>query len=103
MRRLSVRVPRIVLSIACVSALVLTAQPAPAARAARGDSLALNRRAAGSTPCNRHEGPEKAFNGSVSGGHRDKWCSRAESKFLQVDLGVNVFVTSVTIRHAGAG
>ena len=103
MRRLSVRVPRIVLLIACVGALVLTAQPAPAAHAAPGDNLALNRPATGSTPCNRHEGPEKAFNGSVSGGHRDKWCSRAESEVPAGRPRRQRLCHLVTIRHAGAG
>src|SRR5207249_11855691 len=36
-------------------------------------NVALNRPAAGSTPCNSNEGPAKAVNGSVSGGNSDKW------------------------------
>jgi hypothetical protein len=39
-------------------------------------NLALNRPATGSTPCSVDEGPEKAFNGSVKGGTKDRWCSR---------------------------
>ena len=33
-------------------------------------NLALNRPATGSPPCNADEGPEKAFNGSVTGGKK---------------------------------
>jgi serine/threonine protein kinase/outer membrane protein OmpA-like peptidoglycan-associated protein len=66
-------------------------------------NLALNKPATGSTPCNAHEGPEKAFNGTVSGGNLDKWCSDAIPAFLQVDLGVNFSVASFIVRHAGAG
>ena len=40
-------------------------------------NLALNRPATGSTPCTPDEGPEKAFNGSVTGGAKDRWSSRA--------------------------
>ncbi len=67
-------------------------------------NVALNRPATGSTPCNSNEGPEKAFNGSVSGGTSDKWCSLvAGTKFLQVDLGSTRSIVSFTVRHAGAG
>jgi len=66
-------------------------------------NLALNKPATGSTPCNANEGPEKAFNGSVSGGTSDKWCSLAATKFLQVDLGSSTAIGSFTVRHAGAG
>jgi len=66
-------------------------------------NLALSKPAIGSTPCNPDEGPEKAFNGSVSDGTSDKWCSAADSMWLQVDLGVNYKVNRVVIRHAGAG
>jgi predicted alpha-1,2-mannosidase len=67
-------------------------------------NLALNRPATGSTSCNANEGPEKAVNGSVSGGNSDKWCSLAAgTKFLQVDLGASTSVNQIVIRHAGAG
>ena len=66
-------------------------------------NLALNRPATSSTPCNANEGPEKANNGSVSGGTSDKWCSLAATKTWQVDLGAGTAITSVTIRHAQAG
>jgi hypothetical protein len=66
-------------------------------------NLALRKPAISSTPCNADEGPEKAFNGSVSGGTGDKWCSLEDSKWLQVDLGANFSVNRIVIRHAGAG
>ncbi|MEU0560777.1 GH92 family glycosyl hydrolase [Dactylosporangium sp. NPDC006015] len=66
-------------------------------------NLALNRPATGSAACNTNEGPAKAVNGSVSGGTSDKFCSTAATKYLQVDLGSAKALTSVTVRHAGAG
>ncbi len=66
-------------------------------------NLALNRPATGSPPCNPDEGPEKAFNGSVSGGMRDKWCTEARDRFLQVDLGAVVKVKRFVVKHASAG
>ncbi len=68
-----------------------------------GGDLALNRPATGSTPCNGSETPDKAVNGSVSGGTSDKFCSLDATKFLQVDLGSSMALGHVTIRHAGAG
>jgi predicted alpha-1,2-mannosidase len=67
------------------------------------NNLALNRPATASAPCNANEGPEKANNGSVSGGTSDKWCSVATTKTWQVDLGAGTAIRSVTIRHAQAG
>jgi predicted alpha-1,2-mannosidase len=66
-------------------------------------NVALNKPATGSTPCASTEGPEKAFNGSVSGGNSDKWCSLQSMPFLQVDLGATTSIVSFTVRHAGAG
>ena len=66
-------------------------------------NLALKKQASSSTPCDADEGAEKAFNGSVSGGTSDKWCSLEDSKWLQVDLGANFRVDRIVIRHAGAG
>jgi hypothetical protein len=66
-------------------------------------NLALNHPATGSTPCNANEGPEKANNGSVSGGTSDKWCSLATTKTWTVDLGAGTAIGSVTVRHAQAG
>jgi alpha-tubulin suppressor-like RCC1 family protein/pimeloyl-ACP methyl ester carboxylesterase len=70
---------------------------------ANAGNLALNKAATGSTPCSPDEGPEKAFNGSVSGGTTDKFCSAATPSMLQVDLGQAQPLTNVTIHHAGAG
>jgi len=66
-------------------------------------NLALRRPATGSTPCNSDEGPEKAFNGSVSGGSSDKWCTHEWDRFLQVDLGAAVKVKRFVVKHASAG
>ena len=66
-------------------------------------NLALNRPATADSSCGTSEGPEKAVNGSVSGGNSDKWCSLGASKFLQVDLGSSTHLSSVVVRHAGAG
>ena len=66
-------------------------------------NLALNRPATGSRPCNANETPDKAVNGSVSGGNSDKFCSLDASKFLQVDLGSAMPIGTFVVRHAGAG
>ncbi|MBZ5496995.1 MAG: discoidin domain-containing protein [Acidobacteriia bacterium] len=66
-------------------------------------NLALRRPAIGSSPCTSDEGPEKAFNGSVSLGKDDKWCSHEWDRFLQVDLGAAVKVKRFVIKHASAG
>ena len=73
------------------------------ALAQTGKNLALHRPATGSTACNEDETPAQAFNGSVSGGTGDKWCSTADSKWLQVDLGSNARISSVILRHSGSG
>jgi predicted alpha-1,2-mannosidase len=68
------------------------------------DNLALNRPATtGSATCNGNETPDKAVNGSVSGGLTDKWCSQGVPTFLQVDLGSTQALTRFTVRHAAAG
>jgi hypothetical protein len=66
-------------------------------------NLALRRPAIGSEPCNENEGPEKAFNGSVSGGSSDKWCTDEWDRYLQVDLGQPVKVKRFVLKHASAG
>jgi predicted alpha-1,6-mannanase (GH76 family) len=66
-------------------------------------NLALNKAATADSSCSTTEGPEKAFNGSWTGGTTDKWCSLGASKWLRVDLGANATVSSFTIQHAGAG
>jgi hypothetical protein len=66
-------------------------------------NLALHRPATGSEPCTPDEGPEKAFNGSVSGGNSDKWCTQQWDRFLQVDLGSAANVKRFVVKHASAG
>jgi Proprotein convertase P-domain/F5/8 type C domain len=66
-------------------------------------NVALNKPATGSAACNSNEIPAKAFNGSWTGGNSDKFCSLATTQFLQVDLGQSYSVSSVVVRHAGAG
>src|SRR5262249_50227896 len=50
-------------------------------------NFALGHPATGSKPCSPEQGPEKAFNGSVTGGKTDRWCADRWPFFLQVDLG----------------
>jgi hypothetical protein len=68
-----------------------------------GTNLALNKPATADSSCNGDEGPEKAVNGSVSGGNSDKWCSLGGNKFLRVDLGASHSVNRFVVKHAGAG
>ncbi|WNI14504.1 GH92 family glycosyl hydrolase [Actinacidiphila sp. ITFR-21] len=66
--------------------------------------LALGRAATGSDPCGSTETADKAVNGSYSGGTGDKWCSKAAgTKTLTVDLGASHTLSSLTVRHSGAG
>ncbi|MGI5241744.1 GH92 family glycosyl hydrolase [Dactylosporangium sp. CA-139066] len=66
-------------------------------------NLLLNKPATADSSCASTEGPEKAVNGSVSGGNSDKWCSLGSSKWLQVDMGSSVHLSSIVVKHAGAG
>jgi predicted alpha-1,2-mannosidase len=66
-------------------------------------NLALNKPATASASCNANEGPQKANNGSVSGGNSDKWCGTGATKTWRVDLGAGTVIRSVTVRHAQAG
>jgi hypothetical protein len=66
-------------------------------------NLALQRPATGSLPCKPDQGPEKAVNGSVSGGETDRWCAEDRPLFLQVDLGAVRPVTRFVVKHASAG
>jgi hypothetical protein len=66
-------------------------------------NLALNRPTTGSLPCKPDQGPEKAVNGSVSGGVADRWCTSDYPLFLQVDLGSPRPVTRFVVKHASAG
>jgi PKD repeat protein len=75
----------------------------PVAVGVTGTNLALGATATSSAPCGANEGPEKAINGSVSGGNGDKWCSFADSKFLQLDLGGTFQIFRFVVKHAGAG
>ncbi|WP_433607407.1 family 43 glycosylhydrolase [Dactylosporangium sp. CA-139114] len=68
-----------------------------------GTNLAQGRPATGSTPCAASEGPEKAVNGSVSGGNSDKFCSSVAGPWLQVDLGATKSITRFEVAHAQAG
>ncbi|TDV53672.1 ThuA domain-containing protein [Actinophytocola oryzae] len=66
-------------------------------------NLALNRPAVADSQCAASEGPEKAVNGSVTGGNADKWCSLGASKWLRVDLGTPRQLGRFVVKHAGAG
>ncbi|MFC4131864.1 GH92 family glycosyl hydrolase [Hamadaea flava] len=66
-------------------------------------NVALNRPATGSTACASAEGPEKAVNGSVSGGNSDKFCSGVANAWLQVDLGSATSISRFEVAHAAAG
>ena len=67
-------------------------------------NLALNRPATGSTACVASQAPEKAVNGSVSGGPADKFCSKVSGhRWLRVDLGSVRQVSRFVVQHAGAG
>ena len=66
-------------------------------------NIALNRPATADSQCAPSEGPAKAFNGSVSGGLPDKWCSLGATKWLRVDLGSVYNVTRFVVKHANAG
>jgi hypothetical protein len=68
-----------------------------------GTNLAQGRPATGSTPCAAAEGPEKAVNGSVTGGNTDKFCSSVPGAWLQVDLGGARAITRFEVAHAAAG
>jgi hypothetical protein len=72
-------------------------RPPPTANLARGMA------ATGTAPCSSSAAPAQAFNGSISGGLSDKWCSHQASPSLQVDLGSVSQVSSFVVRHAGAG
>jgi hypothetical protein len=66
-------------------------------------NLALNQPVTSSIPCEPERGPEKAVNGSVTGGELDSWCSGDYPRYLQVDLGVPRRVNRFVVKHASAG
>ncbi|MDG6107374.1 family 43 glycosylhydrolase [Dactylosporangium aurantiacum] len=68
-----------------------------------GVNVAQGRPATGTTPCAASEGPEKAVNGSVSGGNADKFCSSVAGAWLQVDLGGARSISRFELAHAQAG
>ncbi|GIH11510.1 hypothetical protein Rhe02_95770 [Rhizocola hellebori] len=68
-----------------------------------GVNLALGRPATGTTSCVASEGPDKAVNGSVSGGNSDKFCSAATGAWLRVDLGSVQAIGRFEVAHAQAG
>jgi len=74
-------------------------------RPARPANLALGKTATSTAAsCATTEGPEKSTNGSIILGNSDKWCSLTSgTKSLQIDLGSAQTVSSITVRHAGAG
>ncbi|MFD0745202.1 discoidin domain-containing protein [Phytohabitans flavus] len=65
--------------------------------------MALGKPATADSSCAAIEGPEKAVNGSVSGGNADKWCSVGGSKWWRVDLGTATTVGRFVVKHSGAG
>ncbi|MEV8514566.1 GH92 family glycosyl hydrolase [Dactylosporangium sp. NPDC051484] len=66
-------------------------------------NLLLNRPATADSSCAASEGPDKAVNGSVSGGWSDKWCSKGTNRWLQVDMGTSTHLSSIVVKHSGAG
>ena len=82
------------------ASIVQLQRPAPPAAV----NLALNKAASGSKACVAAEGPEKAVNGSVSGGSSDKFCTKVNgTRQLTVDLGSSQPVNRFVVKHAGAG
>jgi len=66
-------------------------------------NLARGRTVKSSSPCRDDRGPEKAVNGSVTGGEADSWCSEQRPLFLQVDLGAPQAVQRFVVKHGSTG
>ncbi|MCG8422067.1 MAG: GH92 family glycosyl hydrolase [Proteobacteria bacterium] len=67
-------------------------------------NLATAGTATASASCNANEGPDKAINGTWTGGYSDKWCDNTSAeKWLQIDLGAARSIDRFTVYHAGAG
>ncbi|MFG2043442.1 discoidin domain-containing protein [Dactylosporangium sp. NPDC048998] len=68
-------------------------------------NVARGKPATGTQSCSLSETPDKAVNGSWTGGTTDWWCGSPQvtDKWLQVDLGKSYALNSVVVRHAGAG
>ncbi|NOZ00826.1 MAG: hypothetical protein GXP54_02925, partial [Deltaproteobacteria bacterium] len=92
------------------------AEPTPGADAARiyefqvfgpgspETNLALGGVSTASGSCNAGEGPEKAINGTWTGGASDKWCdNHGWNRWWQVDLGAVFGIDRIVVYHAGAG
>ena len=92
------------------------ATPSPGANAARlyevqifgpavpATNLALGGTATASASCSASEGPEKAINGTWTGGGSDKWCDNTSpAKWWQVDLLTVHSIDKLVVYHAGAG
>ena len=84
-----------------VSKIVRLARPA--APGGTPVNQAVNRTATSSAPCATTEGPEKAVNGTVTGGRSDKWCSKVADRWLEIDLGVERTIRTFVVRHAQSG
>jgi len=65
--------------------------------------LAYLKTATGTASCTSSQTPDKAVNGSFSGGTSDSWCSSVSNANLTVDLGGNYTVKRFVVEHAGAG
>jgi len=77
--------------------------PTPTNTPTGGTNLALNKPTTADSSCNANESPNKAVNGTWTGGTTDKWCSLGATKWWQVDLGAAVNVNQIVLYHAGAG
>jgi lysophospholipase L1-like esterase len=90
--------------------------PGPAGHLAMGNAVdlslfgltaapnrALSRTATADSSCSTSETPDKADNGSFTGGTSDKWCSGSASPWWQVDLGQSYSLNQFVIYHAHAG
>lgn len=67
-------------------------------------NVALGGTATASASCNPNEGPNKAINGTWTGGNSDKWCDNTSAeKWLQLDLGSLQNIDHVVIHHSAAG
>ena len=66
-------------------------------------NVALNKSATANGSCSASETADKAVDGSVT--NNSKWCAGATNGqyWLQIDLGANYNISSLTLRHAGAG
>jgi hypothetical protein len=66
-------------------------------------NLAYLKKVTGTTPCSTDQGPDKAVNGSYSGGTSDEFCSTTPGASLTVDLGATYRVNRFVVEQGGAG